>query len=266
MQKYTIKEQIRKRVARSGNSGAVWVPKGWLGEEIIITRIETPRLSLKEEIINAVLPYLEGISGIFLYGSYARKEEAKDSDIDVLIIAKHKFTIENMKRFDIEVIEMGRIRHAVQKNPFIYAAINEARPVFNGSLLEELRQSKKDFKSFISWFKETTKDSIKSTEEFIELDRLESEYLNSYSILYSLMLRLRGVFLIKSLLDNKPFSNYSFKKFIIKHISEHEFKKVYKIYRDIRDDKKAENLKIEINTADKLVHVLQREVEVLNAK
>ena len=39
MQEQITKEQIRKRVVRSGNGGAVWVPKDWLGEEIIVTRI-----------------------------------------------------------------------------------------------------------------------------------------------------------------------------------------------------------------------------------
>ncbi len=266
MQKYLIKEQIRKKVARSGNSGAVWIPKNWLGEEVIVTRLETPKLSLEEEIINIVLPYLRGISGIFLYGSYARKEETKDSDIDVLIIVEHKFKAENTKKFDIEVIEIKKIKEAVQKNPFVYAIINEAKPVINSALLDELKQSKKDFKSFINWFKETTKDSIKSTEELIELDKLESNYLTSYSVIYSLILRLRGVFLISLLLNNKSFSNYLFKKFILKHISEHEFNKVCKVYRGIRDNKKIENLEIEINTADKLLEVLRKEVENLNAK
>ncbi len=266
MQKYFIKEQIRKKVARSGNSGAVWVPKNWLGEEIIVTRLETPKLSLEEEIINLVLPYLRSISGIFLYGSYARKEETKDSDIDVLIIAKHKFRAENTKKFDIEIIEVKKIKKAVQKNPFVYAIINEAKPIINSALLDELKQSKKDFRSFINWFKETTKDSIKSTEELIELDKIESNYLTSYSVLYSLILRLRGIFLINLLPNNKSFSNHLFKKFIFKHISEQEFNRVYKVYRNIRDNKKVENLEIEINTADKLLKLLKEEIENLNAK
>lgn len=266
MQKYLIKEQIRKKVARSGNSGAVWVPKNWLGEEIIVTRLETPKLSLEEEIINLILPYLRSISGIFLYGSYARKEETKDSDIDVLIIAKHKFRAENTKKFDIEVIEIQKIKEVVQKNPFVYAIINEAKPIINSAILDELKQSKKDFKNFINWFKETTKDSIKSTEELIELDKIESNYLTSYSVIYSLILRLRGIFLINLLLNNKSFSNHLFKKFILRHISDQEFNRVYKVYRNIRDNKKVENLEIEINTADKLLKLLKEEVENLNAK
>jgi len=266
MQKAIVHEQIRRKVARSGNGGAVWVPKDWLGEEIMVTRLETPKLSLEEELINILLPYLKDVSGVFLYGSYARNEETKDSDIDVLVIGKNKLKIGNTKRFDLDFIEIKKIGNVAQKNPFIYAIIKEAKPIFNSDLLDELKQSKKDFSYFIKWFKETTEDSIKSTKELIELDKIDSDYLTSYSIIYSLVLRLRGIFLIKSVLSNKEFSNSSFKKFIAKFIPESEFKIVYKIYRNIRDDKKIESSKIEINTANKLLEILQNEVEDLNAK
>lgn len=261
-----VKEQIRKRVARSGNSGAVWVPKEWLGEEILVTRIEPPKLSLSEEVINIVFPYLKGISGVFLYGSYARKEETKDSDIDILAIAESKFNLKNRKKFDIEIIETGKIKEAVQKNPFVYAIINESRPIFNNSLLNELRQSKKDFKEFINWFKETTRDSIKSTKELIELDKLESSYLTSYSVIYSMILRLRGIFLIKSILKDEMFTNYSFKRFMLNYLSESEFKRVYIVYRSVRDNSKLKNIKIEMMIANKILEVLEKEVDSLNAK
>jgi len=148
IQKLAIKEQIVKKVVKSGNGGAVWVPKDWLGEEIIVTRLETPKLSLEEELINILLPYLKNISGVFLYGSYARREETKDSDIDVLVIGKNKLRIGNTKRFDLDFIEIKKIRNVVQKNPFVYAIIKEAKPIFNSDLLDELKQSKKDFSYF----------------------------------------------------------------------------------------------------------------------
>jgi putative transposon-encoded protein len=31
-----VKELIEKKVAKSGNGGAVWVPKRWLGEKVVI--------------------------------------------------------------------------------------------------------------------------------------------------------------------------------------------------------------------------------------
>ncbi len=260
MKNQLIQEQIRKRVARSGNSGAVWVPKDWLGEEILVTRLQTPKLSLGEELINILLPYLKDISGIFLYGSYARKEETKGSDIDVLIIAKNTFTMKHTKKFDITVLETSKIEDVVQKNPFIYAMLREAKPLFNSSLLEELQQSKKNFKPFIRWFKETTLDSIVSTKELIDLDSEESTYLTSYSVVYSLLLRLRGIFLLHSVLTNKPFTNALFKKYLTRFISVSSFIKLLQIYRNVRDNKKIDSVQIEIVLANKLLDLLQREV------
>lgn len=266
MQNLIVKEQIRKKVARSGNGGAVWVPKDWLGEEIIITRIETPKLSLEEEIINILLPYLKDISGIFLYGSYARKEEVKDSDIDILVIAKNAYKIKDNKKFDINFIEIKKIKEAVQKDPFIYAIINEAKPIINSYLLDELKGNKKDFKDFIKWFKETTNDSIKSTKELVYLDEMDSNYLISYSVIYSLILRLKGIFLIKSVLSNTRFSNSSFKKFMINFIPEFEFRKIYKIYIKVKNNEKIRDIKIEISVVKKLLEILQKEVKSIYDK
>lgn len=264
MQKQLIQEQLRKRVARSGNSGAVWVPKDWLGEEILVTRLATPKLSLEEELFNILLPHMQDISAIFLYGSYARKEETKDSDIDIFVIAKHKFTLKPTKRFDITVIEHTKLQETVQKNPFIYTLVHEARPLINSTLLAELQAIKPEFKQFIYWYKETTEDSILSNKELLALDALESSYLTSYSVVYSLILRLRGVFLLQSVLHHKQFSNASFKQFITKSLSLADFTKVYTIYRKVRDNQKIDPIKIELTLANKLLELLQKEVRRLH--
>ncbi|MBI2110382.1 nucleotidyltransferase domain-containing protein, partial [Candidatus Woesearchaeota archaeon] len=196
-----IREQIRKKVTRSGNGGAVWVPKDWLGEEIIITRLETPKLSIEEEIISILLPNLEKVIAIFLYGYYVRNEQTKNSDIDVLVIVKEKFKIDSVKRLDVSLLELSEARKAVHENPFIYSIIKESKAIINDSLLDELRKESNDFRIFIKWYAKTSLDNINSSKELIELDRMESEYLDSYSVIYSTMLRLRGIFLINSVLE-----------------------------------------------------------------
>jgi len=255
-----IKEQLKKTVKKSGNGGAVWVPRNWLGEEIIITRLETPKSSIKEKLINFLSPHLKDISGIFLYGSYARKEEASESDIDIIVIAKNKFNISNTGKFDIDIIEFKRIENLIEKNPiFYYSIIKESKPIFNSILLEKLKKIKLNTKNF-KWFIDTTKDSIKSNKELINLDKLESEYISSYSIIYSLTLRLRGVFLMKCLKNNKIFSNKLFKKWLTKYISEYEFKEIYNVYRKLRDNKKVKNVKIEIKSTETLLNLLNKEI------
>jgi len=260
-----IKEQLKKTVKKSGNGGAVWVPRNWLGEEIIITRLETPKLSIKEKSINFLLPHLKDISGIFLYGSYARKEETSESDIDIIVIAKNKFNISNTGKFDIDIIEFKKIENLIEKNPiFYYSIIKESKPILNSLLLEKLKKIKLNTKNF-KWFINTTKDHIKSNREFIELDKLDGEYLTSYVVIYSIILRLRGIFLIKCLMNKVNYSNKSFKKWLLKNIPNLDYKIAYAIYKEIRDNKKVDK-KMKISSAESLLIFLTKEIKNLEGK
>lgn len=262
----TVQEQLVKRVVSSGNGGAVWVPKSWLGEEIIVIRPEKPELDIKEKIIKILVPHLQDVIAIFLYGSYARNEQDKDSDIDVLVVAKEKFNIKKQEKVDIKVTQLDKLKETVAKNPIMYLSIlQEAKPIVNSSLLDELKKVKINHKNF-KWFIQTTTDHIKTNKEFIKLDKLDGEYLTSYSVIYSIMLRLRGIFLIKSLISKKDYSNKLFKKWLLKHnISNPEYMTAYNIYRSIRDNKKIDK-KIKISTAEALLNILIKETNDLKEK
>ena len=261
-----VEEQLVKRVVSSGNGGAVWVPRSWLGEDIVVIRPKKPKLSIAERILRVLVPYLQDVVGVFLYGSYARDEQDSDSDVDVLVVAKNKFTVKKHKKMDIKVVELDKLKETMEKNPIMYlSVIREAKAVVNSSLLDDLKKVKVDYKNF-KWFIETAIDHVKSSKEFIELDKLYSEYLASYSVLYSIMLRLRGVFLIKCLIDKKEYSNKLFKKWLLKHnISALEYKTAYGIYRCVRDNKKVKS-KIKISIAEDLLNILVREINILRVK
>src|SRR3989338_11708343 len=89
-QQLAVKEQLVKRVVKSGNGGAVWVPKSWLGQEVIVILPDRPEVNTKERIMQALEPYLKDVIAVFVYGSYARHEETKDSDVDVMVIVQDK--------------------------------------------------------------------------------------------------------------------------------------------------------------------------------
>lgn len=262
-----IKEQIVKTVVKSGNGGAVWVPKNWLGEEVIVTLPEKPKLSLKEEILRILTPYFKDIIAVFIYGSYARHEQTADSDIDVLVIARKKFSIHVKKeKIELQVVQLDKLKNTIIKNPVYYQIIREAEPIINSQLLEELKNIKIDFKKF-KWFIETTKEHIKSNKELVELDKLDNKYLSSYSVLYSTILRLRAVFIIKCIMRNKEFSNKSFKKWILNYkVAKSDYENVYKIYKAVRDNTKIKDIKIEIPLAEKLLNILIKEIKILEEK
>jgi len=250
-------EQIIRTATKIGNGAHIFVPKQWTNEEIILIR--TPKLKLKEEIIKIIEPYLENIIGVFLYGSYARDEQEEQSDIDLLLITNKKIKVKNKGKFDTIVIEKSKLEKAIKLNPILmYSIIKEAKPIINSSLLEELKKLKiikNQFKEFI----EGTKRIIKIDKEIIELDKLDGEDLISISVIYSLILRLRGIFIINSLIKKQKYSNKIFKKWLNKNIEE-ETKEIYIIYQNIRDNKKIKT-KIKISTAEKLLNLLEKEVK-----
>ena len=102
----SVKEQIVKTVVKSGNGGAVWVPKNWLGQEVVVILPDKPKISLKEKIIHILEPHLKEIAALAIYGSYARNEQTEDSDIDILVIAANKCLKLSFKEKRIEITSL----------------------------------------------------------------------------------------------------------------------------------------------------------------
>ena len=269
IQKLAVKEQIVKTVVKSGNGGAVWVPKNWLGQEVIVILPDKPKLDVKERVIHLLEPYLKNITAVFIYGSYARHEETKESDIDVMVITKDKTITIEIKEPNLEItsFEVDKLKKAIEKYPVMYYQIvREAEPLINESVLDELKKIEIDYKNFKNYLYET-KEHIGSNKEFMELDKLDGEYLKSYSVLYSTMLRLRGLFIVLCIITKKEFSNKKFKEWLVQSgITSEEFGQCYAAYRMIKNDKNIINPKIKLSTAEKLLNTLEKETESIDEK
>lgn len=269
MQNIAVKEQLVKTVVKSGNGGAVWVPKNWLGQEVIVILPQKPKLDLKGKIIHLLEPYLKGILAVFIYGSYARHEQTKDSDIDVIVITEDKELRIKAKEpnLEISVVTLERLKEAIRKNPAMYyQAVQEAEPLINAHILEDLKSIKIESKNFKRYIIEA-KEHLKSSKELLELDRMHSEFVMSYSIVYSVILRVRTIFIIKCILDKEKFSNKLFKKWLSnKGVKEMEFENFYEVYRLIRDGKNARNVKIKISSTQNLLGILEKELKLIEAR
>lgn len=254
-------EEIRNAV-HWGNSAGVLLPKNWAGHQVKVILIDRT-LEIKKEVLDILYSYLENILGIYLVGSYARNEQEKDSDIDIIAISKDIKKEITSGKYNISITPFESLKKTIEKNPIlVLPRLNEAKVIINSSLLEELKSiktAKTSFKNFI----EETKRIIKISNDFILIDKKQKrEYLDSISIIYSLILRLRGTFLIKNLIEKKSYSKKEFSIWLKKELSEEEFEKTYNIYKAIRDNKKvAEEIKIE--TAEKLLNILKKEVDKL---
>jgi len=238
------------------------LPKEWLGNQAKVILIDRT-LEIKKEVLSILEPYLEDILGIYLVGSYARGEEKKNSDIDVVVISKN--TSKNIKsgKYDLSIAKLENIRKTIERNPIlILPRLKEAKVILNKYLLEELvgiKLKKDSFKEFI----EDSKRIIKINREFIKLDKEQGfEYLDSISIIYSIILRLRGVFIINTLLKGKKYIKKEFIGWMKKEVGKREVMLAYNLYESIRDRKKIHE-KIRINTVEELLNLLQKEIRKL---
>lgn len=264
----SVKEQIIKRVVKSGNGGAVWVPKDWMGQEVIVTLPNKPEPNIKERIIHLLEPYLRDIIAVFIYGSYARHEETKNSDIDVMAITKDKNISIEAKEPNLEVyiFQLGKLKKAIEKHPAMYYQIvQEAEPLINAYVLEELKNIKVGNENFKNYLIET-KEHIESNEELLELDKLDGRYIKSYSAIYSTILRLRSAFITKCILTKEKFSNKAFEKWLMHNgISKREFEQCYAVYRLIKNEMDSANIKIKISVAEKLLNLLKKEIHLIES-
>ena len=269
MQKSPVREQIVKTVVKSGNGGAVWVPKDWLGQEVLVILPDKPKLKTKERIIHLLEPYLKDVVSVFIYGSYARHEEIKGSDIDVMVITKDKTIGIDIKEKNLEiaVFELDKLKRAIQKYPVMYRQIvQEAEPLINFHVLDELKKIEVDNESFKGYLSDT-KQHIKSNRELAGLDEIDGEYVRSYSVLYSAMLRLRGIFIMQCIVNKEIFSNKSFKKWAIKSgVSAREFNECYAAYRAVKNNENIKGFNIKISVIYELLDILTKEMSLIEAK
>jgi len=234
------KEQLIRKVTPIGNGAHIFVPKDWLDDEVVLIRV--PKQPIEAKILKVLKPYLENIEGVFLYGSYARNEQSKDSDIDILVIANKKLSIKQ-DNYEIIVLEEKNIEKAIEISPLlIYSALAEARPIINSKLFEKLKSKYKIQDKHVRNYLRQTKEIIKVNEEFPSL--------------YSLMLRLRGVYLVNQLLSGKNYSNEKFKSWLLRHSSNLDVEKIKNYKEDyVLSDKEANSLLILLKDKVKEVEV-----------
>jgi len=223
------KEQLIRKVTPIGNGAHIFAPKDWLNDNVVLIRV--PKQSVEVKILEVLKPYLEHIEGVFLYGSYARNEQNENSDIDFLVIANKKLLIKK-DNHDIIVLEEKNIEKAIEISPIlIYSALAEARPIINSKLLEELKKKYKIQNKHIKDYLTQTKEIIRVNEEFPSL--------------YSLVLRLKGVYIINQLLSDKSYSNEKFKSWLLKSSSNPDIEKINNYKEDyLLSDDEANSLLI----------------------
>ena len=216
-----------KQVKPFGNGAQILVPKEWIGKEVIINIKNKTLENIKDEVLSN-MTHLNNVACIVLLGSYARKENLPESDIDIAIFCAEKINF-NLNNYHIILVNINNLEKEINLNPALFKSIlDEGIPILNSSFLKNIKIKN----IYIKKFKDECYKHYLMNKEFLELDKKQNSL--SLSVVYSIMLRLRALFIL-----NNKYSYKTFRDFLMKnHIN---FDSLYIIYKDIRDNKKIEN-------------------------
>ena len=248
-------QELIKPIVRVGNSAGIVLPREWLNGKAKVELIEKP-IDIKKEILEILGPYLEDIQGIYLVGSYARGEEIKDSDVDILVITNKTNRYVSKGKYEIILISKENIESALRKNILpILPMLCEAKAIMNKELIERYKKigiNKTNLRSRL----ELCKSALAIVRETIKLDK-EWPSNCSDAVAYSLILNLRTIYIINKLRQKRKLSIKELKSLIIKISGS---LKSYEGYLRAKNNKKTrEDLPVE--EAEKLYNYSIKELE-----
>ncbi len=253
-------EWLRKRVIRVGNSAGVLLPREW-SNGIVEARLVEPPLNydkLADQVIGIIKEKLHDVKALAICGSYSRGEQTLDSDVDILAITNRINDHLKIGRYDILLVSEEKIREELEKNAFpILPMLKEAKPIINNKLIEEYAGKEINEKN-IAWHIETTKKMMKEAEEDIKFSEKRKENVSMASA-YSLILRLRSLYIIECLKNRKIWKKTEFLR-IIRRIS--GSLNVYEEYLKVKNKKTGKPV-LKVEEAKKLrSYILKKNEEI----
>lgn len=235
---------IVKHTREVGTSAGVLLPRSWLNKQVVVTLFEPS----KEKIAKDIIEYLfennlnEEVKGVYLFGSYSRGDFDFNSDIDILIITQNTNKLVNYNNYEILLVSEDSFSKNLPNNLNYLSILKEMRVIFNKELIEKYRIKKYKFNikkslSEIDKIFKINKDAVKMCKE--------NNMNVPDGIIYSMVLRMRELYLIKCLFSDKIY----YKKDFLELVGD----KVYSAYLRIkRNEKELNNLPPNelINTLD----------------
>ncbi len=225
--------EIIKQTFKLGNSAGVLLPIEWKGKKVAIKLIEK---SITKEIIEILdeRDLLKNTIGIFLAGSYARGEETELSDIDILIITDNIDKQIKIGKYEIVFISKEKLEKSIKKSLYLTSLINESKAILNNELLRYYKNKfvNVSIKKHLDEIKSITKINEKSVEIDLEMKKKVSD-----ETLYSIILRLRELYLIECLKSNKIPLKKEFTGLIKKIASEESYNAYLRIKNDLKSKK-----------------------------
>ena len=200
--------ELIKNTIRVGNSAGVLLPKEFLNTQV---KIVLQPLNIEKDILEILLEekILKDILGVYLIGSYARKEQTIESDIDVLVITKNINKRIEKGKYDLLLVSKEIVDEKMKKNIFpLLPMMIEAKPIINKELLNKYINTLLTKKN-LKWNIDTTKSAMNVVKEYIKLaEEIQEKVSDAAS--YSLILRLRTIYIINCLKKGKIWTKREF--------------------------------------------------------
>ena len=228
MQNIPLSGSVVKEVMDRGHSGTIYLPKAWIGQRVVVQP-----LNVREYVLGVLSPYLEDVSGVFLYGSYVRGEESGGSDIDVLIVSEKEIPVHKEGLVNIESGSLEEIRQRLKKDPVgYYSIVQECIPVINAPLLKDLKAIEPDDRNLSAYY-ELTESVLKVSEHILNVK--DSDHSGA---IRSLVLRLRGLYILRCRMRKEQYTSRGLKEYVIgKGIDSDVFDEIYAVYKAATEER-----------------------------
>ncbi|PIN93269.1 hypothetical protein COU56_03785 [Candidatus Pacearchaeota archaeon CG10_big_fil_rev_8_21_14_0_10_31_9] len=247
-----------KTAVKAGNSSAVILPRSWLDKDVRVELVKKNDETILLDVINIAKRYTElrEIIGVYLVGSYARKEEDENSDIDILIITNDidkEMISEGV--YNILIISSKLLKQKLDEDLLpIGQMIKEAIPLLNSGYLSsiEIKVTKKNVK----WYIDTTEDKLKIIKKALKIAKNSNKKYISDIVAYTLVLRIRTLYIIKKLMENKEYSKKDFVN-LIKKISKgvNAYERYLAVKNNLNDERA-----VSIKEAEELCEYLENQL------
>ena len=208
--------ELIKNTIRVGNSAGVLLPKEFLNTQV---KVVLQPLNIEKDVIEILSKekILPNVLGVYLAGSYARNEQTIESDIDILVITDNLNDKIKNGKYNLMLVSKEIVDEKMKKNiiPLLPMMI-EAKSIINKSLLNKYIKTPLNKKN-LRWHIETTKSAMNIVKEYIKLaEEMNIKVGDGYA--YSLILRLRTIYIIDCLKSRKVWTKKEFLN-LIKNVS-----------------------------------------------
>lgn len=201
--------ELLRPIVRVGNSAGVVLPREWLHGKAKVMLIEKAP-EPEKEIFDILKDCLQDIVALAIVGSYARGEESAESDVDVLAITSSTNKKIKQGKYEILFVSEETLQEQLNRNILpLFPMIIEAKPFINKELIEKYKNIKITKKN-LSFHFDTTKSAMNVIKAEIALANELNRPFLSDSVSYSLVLRLREIYIVDCLVKKKMWSKKRF--------------------------------------------------------